>query len=228
MSILLDQRIPHVRLARPDSDRTKVIESCFPGTREEVLRKVFDWVDTQATAPVYRMNGLAGIGKSTIARTVVEQAEEEGMIVCGFFFARGDNELSSAGKVFPTLAYQLAQKLQPYMHKLENVVKADADVAYLEILKQFKKLIREPLNAVENGRTVLFVLDALDECSDASKAKQLLSSLLSNMHAGSKPVRVLITSRPEYHIRSVLRQYDSSTYQKCILHDRGRCCGGRH
>jgi hypothetical protein len=60
------------------------------------------------TWPIYWLSGLAGIGKSTIAKTVADRAEGRGMLGASFFFSRGDEPLRNPQLVFPTLAFQLA------------------------------------------------------------------------------------------------------------------------
>src|SRR5258707_11117142 len=74
-----------------------------------------------AVKPIYWVNGLAGIGKSTIARTVAEDAKNRNLLGASFFFSRQEKELSDADLFIPTIAYQLAEshpKVRPAVIKV--------------------------------------------------------------------------------------------------------------
>src|SRR5258708_7857091 len=127
-------KIPHADGAGYDSSRQSAPVRCLKHTRIEVLERIWHWVapPTQAAAtgstsdaivkptldtsssdtavkPIYWVNGLAGIGKSTIARTVAEDAKDHNLLGASFFFSRQEKELSDAKLFIPTIAYQLAQ-----------------------------------------------------------------------------------------------------------------------
>ena len=53
--------------------------SCFEGTRSALLAKVGRWIsgstsDGQSSRPIYVLDGIAGVGKSTVAITVAQRA----------------------------------------------------------------------------------------------------------------------------------------------------------
>ena len=52
--------------------------SCLRGTRETALDKIESWAKDFAQSPVFRLNGLAGTGKSTITQTVSKQIFADG------------------------------------------------------------------------------------------------------------------------------------------------------
>ena len=55
----------------------------------EILRTIMEWLKrpiTDVSSPVYWVNGLAGIGKSTIAQMVGEQAKDSALPIATFFF----------------------------------------------------------------------------------------------------------------------------------------------
>ena len=51
--------------------------TCFEGTRSAVLTEIYSWYGSShdGQPQIYVLDGLAGIGKSTVARTVAEEAE---------------------------------------------------------------------------------------------------------------------------------------------------------
>lgn len=199
-----------------DCAYTDSASTCFEGTRTEILAKINDWIyDTGKQQCVFWLSGLAGVGKSTIARTISEQAAEKKILGGSFFFSRGDDALRNASLVFPSLAYQLAHFDPKIEKELANVLRDDADIAHGELQKQFQKLIIQPLEARrESNSIILLVLDALDEC--ASGISQILHLFLT---APSLPngLRIFVTSRPESRFARQLRkdkqviEYDTQT-----------------
>ena len=66
------------------------------------------WSDTHNDAYIFWLNGMAGTGKSTIARTVAREWAKKERLGASFFFSRGQGDRAHASKFFTTLAYQLA------------------------------------------------------------------------------------------------------------------------
>jgi hypothetical protein len=65
----------------------------------------------------YWLNGLAGTGKSTIARTVARRYFEQKRPGASFFFSRGSGDVSHAGKFVTSIAVQLANSV-PTLHRI--------------------------------------------------------------------------------------------------------------
>jgi hypothetical protein len=53
---------------------------------------------------IFWLNGLAGIGKSTITRTIARRYFKEERLGASFFFSRGGGDVSHTGKFFITIA----------------------------------------------------------------------------------------------------------------------------
>ena len=67
-------------------------EGCLSGTRTRVLREIEDWLSDD-DSPFFWLNGLAGTGKTAIARTVVERLSEARTVV-SFFCSGKEADLS--------------------------------------------------------------------------------------------------------------------------------------
>ncbi|KAF9511916.1 hypothetical protein BS47DRAFT_1363457 [Hydnum rufescens UP504] len=214
--------LPRADSAAYDSGREDAPLSCFEGTRVSILAEIMSWFESteNGTPPIYWLVGLAGIGKSTIAKTVAERADkrpdEDRMLGGSFFFSRSDAPLRNPNLVFPTLAFQLAQADNEFKNIIGEAVQQDATLGNKKPLAQFEGLILKPLSELDSHRrTTLIVLDALDEC-DERGAATILQLLLA--HASQLPfLRILITSRPEPHISLVFS--DARNLAKRILHD---------
>jgi NACHT domain len=210
--------LPRVPYASYDSGRKDLPSSCLEGTRVGILNDIGAWLERTEpnTPPVYWLNGLAGIGKSTVAQTVSDRAEKKGILGASFFFSRSDNLLRDPQLVLPTLAFQLAHSDNAFKDVIVEAIQQNADLGHKALLTQIQRLIVMPLLKIDpNRNTLLIVLDALDECEEKGTA-ELLKLLFS--HAIQIPfLRILITSRPEPHISSVFD--DASNYAQRILHD---------
>ena len=156
-----------------------------------------------AVEPIYWVNGLAGIGKSTIARTVAEDAKDRKLLGASFFFSRQENELSDPHLFIPTLAYQLSRSYPEARSVIINAFQHDPDIMKKSFAIQFKNLIIEPLCKIPSKRVVI-VVDALDECDNSDgAAKGLFRAIIA--HCASAPsLRLLVTSRPETYIKAII------------------------
>ncbi len=165
------------------------------------------------------LNGLAGIGKSTIAKTVAGLVHDKGILGGSFFFSRGDEQLTNPTLVFPTLAFQLAHLDKSLMSSIGQALESDASCASASVQIQLQKLIVEPMEASFSStslKRVIFVIDALDECRNEERTGKIVMLLLS--HLKRIPyARVLLTSRPEPHILRAFKDGDDLSIY--ILHD---------
>ncbi len=91
--------------------------------------------------PIYWINGLAGIGKSTIARMVAEDANHRKLLGASFFFSRQETELSDPHVFIPTIAYQLARSYPEARSVVINVFQHDPDIVRKAFAIQFKELV---------------------------------------------------------------------------------------
>lgn len=202
------ENLPRAKYASCLSGRIDPIPNCFPDTRTAILRDINEWIAdlSPTTARIFFLNGLAGIGKTTIARTVVETAAQSGILGANFFFSRrGEAELHNPNLVFPTIAYQLARFDLTINRCITEALQKSPDVGFAALQLQAEGLLVQPFFGIthDTKRVALVVLDALDEC-EARGAKEILQ-LLPNV-VGRLPFlfKILITSRPEHHIMSIL------------------------
>src|SRR5260221_8799642 len=156
-----------------------------------------------AVEPIYWVNGLAGIGKSTIARTVAEDAKDRKLLGASFFFSRQENELSDPHLFIPTLAYQLSRSYPEARSIVINAFRHDPDITEKSFVIQFKALIIEPLSKIPSKRVVI-VVDALDECNNSDGAAKGLFRAIIARCAEVPSLRLLVTSRPETYIRAIM------------------------
>ena len=76
------------------------------------------------------MNGLAGTGKSTIAKTIAERLFADGQLGASFFCSRDFEDRRNLHMIFPTLAVQLARRYSDFRSILVSLIQSDPDIAY--------------------------------------------------------------------------------------------------
>jgi NACHT domain len=162
-------RLPYAVDAPFDSYHRQYEPTCLENTRVDVLRRIFDWVDGQDERCIFWLNGLAGTGKSTIARTVAREYFERKRLGASFFFSRGGGDVSHAGKFFTSIAVQLANNAPPLQRYICEAIRERSDIASKPLRDQWRQLVLGPLSKL-NGNyyqsSYVLVVDALDECND--------------------------------------------------------------
>ncbi|CUA72610.1 putative WD repeat-containing protein alr3466 [Nostoc sp, PCC 7120] [Rhizoctonia solani] len=202
-----------------DSAEANIVQrrECAPNTREQVLQDLQAWKDNHDGEKVCWINGMAGTGKTTIVNTLCSTLDNSHELGASFFCTRSIPSCRNVKLILPTIAYQLARFSSPFRGALLQVLEQDPDVHSKVPRVQFKRMILEPLQQVMRSlpsQTVI-VIDALDECDDGNGVEQILEVLLEN--ASKLPIKFLVSSRPEPHIRKRIRQ--SALKTQLILHE---------
>lgn len=172
-------------------------------------RKVYFW-----------LSGMAGTGKSTIARTVAHTFFDQKRLGASFFFSRGAGDLGHAAKFITTLACQLAN-ISPVLRS--HVVQAIAEhnnVDQQGLRNQWKELILHPLSKLgDQSPTLFLVIDALDECDHEESVKLILQLFVEAKDVVAEKLKIFVTSRPETPIRLGFRNMPEIIHQDLVLHD---------
>ena len=160
------------------------------------------WAGDPDKLSVYWLNGLAGTGKSTIAKTIAERLFADGQLGASFFCSRDFEDRRNLQLIFPTLATQLARKYAKFRSILVPLIRSDPNIAYEPLYNQMEKLIAQPLN--ESSISTVIVVDALDECEDEESASAILS-VLGRLVSEIPKVKFFLTGRPESRISEGFR-----------------------
>ena len=148
------------------------------------------------------MNGLAGIGKTTIAQTIAERTFADGQLGASFFCSRDFPDRSNVKFIFPTLAVQLARKYKEFRSLLVPLVRSNSNVPLGSLYNQMLKLIVRPLK--KSKISTVIIIDALDECADEKPASAILS-VLGEFVSEIPMVKFFVTARPEPRIWGCFR-----------------------
>jgi hypothetical protein len=198
--------------------------TCLRNTRVDLLQEIYNWADGENSPSMFWLNGLAGTGKSTIARTLVERYFESGEIAASFFFSRSggdDGYLRKAERFVSTIAVQLANNIQPLKRTICDAVSAQSDITNRALREQWRHLVLGPLlQLTGNSQSrYIIVVDALDECEDENSIRAILQLLAESRLLEKVRLRVFLTSRPEVPIRNGFIQMPDAEHQDFVLHN---------
>ena len=216
-------KLPFVEGATFDSYEHEHEPLCLEDTRVQVLEQIRTWYSEGDKQPLFWLSGMAGTGKSTIARTVAHNLARQGKLGASYFFSRGGGDRSQARKLFSSLALQLARTSMHLKELLTNAVADNEDISRQFVQEQWQKLILGPVNDYDNLQSkpldLVIVIDALDECESDSDVKTLIRLLVQVDKFQSSRIRVFLTSRPELPIRLGFKQMPQLLHQDLVLHD---------
>ncbi|KIK53099.1 hypothetical protein GYMLUDRAFT_113374, partial [Collybiopsis luxurians FD-317 M1] len=139
---------------------------CTPETRVEIRKKIMKWANTTSGDQVYWIGGMAGTGKSTIAKSLCDAFEKENL-AGAFFCSRQLEACRDHTRIIPTIAYQLARYSQTFAEALTKELEKDRDLADKDINKQMDLLLKKPWEVTAHkltAVTAIVIIDALDEC----------------------------------------------------------------
>ncbi|KAJ0131533.1 Uncharacterized protein HZ326_25377 [Fusarium oxysporum f. sp. albedinis] len=204
-----------------DSKAEQHNPTCLPDTRQELLGNIDHWIGDPNSKTIYWLNGMAGTGKSTIARTVAHSRSKRGDLGASFFFKRGEMDRGNLNKLMSTLAHQLALSIPGVAFFIRKALDDNPAIVGKSVKEQFEKLIQEPLSEAAAMATaqssIVMVIDALDECDHETDIR-LLINIISQAKILRSRLRVFLTSRPELPIRLGFSEVQGS-YQDLVLHE---------
>jgi len=202
--------------------RSQHESTCHEGTREDILRDVTNWADGDSTETIFWLSGMAGTGKSTIARTIAQSLRNNSQLAASFFFSRGQGDLGHAGKFFSTLAYQMAIAFPKIGEHISKAIRDQPDITHKAMFEQYDKLIIGPIresraNSLQYPRCII-VVDALDECSYQQDIELILRLFASTSDMNQLKLRIFLTSRPDNPIPLGFREMSSIVHRDLTLH----------
>ncbi|KAF9447552.1 hypothetical protein P691DRAFT_802186 [Macrolepiota fuliginosa MF-IS2] len=220
IDILLNASLPD---AAHDSSARDHAPRCFPGTREQYVEDAVQWAIpaiNDTPLPIFRMKGPAGVGKSAVAQTSVEEVKARGKLGAAFFFSiNGRDQLA---RFVTTIAYQLSTNYPDYQDLIERKIRRDRTLVHKALASQFHELIVQPLQELENsgkgiGKKVPIFVDGLDECEDESAQCTIIEIVASSVRNGNLPLCWAFFSRPEPHIEATFSRPDISTLSHTVV-----------
>ncbi|PQE18240.1 vegetative incompatibility het-e-1 protein [Rutstroemia sp. NJR-2017a BBW] len=194
---------------------------CLADTRVDLLQEIYKWADGQDGRCIFWLNGLAGTGKSTIARTIARTYFDQKRLGASFFFSRGGGDVGHASKFFTSLAVQLAYNIPSLQCYISDAITERSDIAGQSLRDQWHQLVLRPLSRLNGSlspSSYALVIDALDECDNENDVQMILQLLATARELKTIHLRVFLTSRPEIPIRHGFNQIPNTERQGFVLH----------
>jgi WD40 repeat protein len=210
------------REATFNSAAQRRLGTCLSDTRVDLLAQIAQWADDADGKAILCLQGMAGTGKSTIARSFAESLEDKAQEKPGasFFFKRSRNDRSNSRLLIPTLAAQLAKRI-PFMKlSIANAIRDDSGLCDQGIRDQFSKLLVQPMTAAPSAQMpangVFLIIDDVDEW-ERDEFVQFLK-LVKGLDRYVR-LRVFLTNRPGTSVEAGFAHIDQSVYHKIVLED---------
>jgi hypothetical protein len=204
----------------PDS----TVSMCTPGTRVTLLEDLMAWATALESPCVFWLNGLAGTGKSTIARTLCERLDQQGLLGASFFISRDQPDRRDASNIVRSIAHQLAVQWRPVSEALCTKLYETPTSNARSLREQIADFIIVPARALPKPTSFILVLDALDEAVTDFLDRpggDLLLLLVAQLVQLAGRVRLFITSRNEIPIQQMFRELSATpqTVNTVKLHE---------
>jgi hypothetical protein len=186
---------------------------CMEGTRQSILNGIMGWVantqegNEEPQRNMYWFYGSPGIGKTSLAHSICENLHDQKHLLGSFFCRRDDPNLSKPRNILPTFIDKFAGIYPPFRSIVAERLRSDPNLTpesmkpsvFLDFIRNLPRCPKQ---------TLVFVIDALDECGD-KKNRPALLRVLSDAASQARWLRIIITSRPEVDIQHFFDTLDT-------------------
>ncbi|KAF9525699.1 hypothetical protein CPB83DRAFT_908921 [Crepidotus variabilis] len=219
---------------RPDPPK------CSPTTRQKLLVETKGFATADSPTPsVLWLTGSAGSGKTAICQSTAEELKEEGYVLgCHFFFRSSRDGKCSDGHCWvPNLVHEMVRifpETLPYVVRIirsnDSVFNQQPDGVLEELFLNSLKATRFSFRRIfqwvfGNNSTIwpsvtripsLIIVDGLDECESTEMQVHILKAIANIIPKLPIPIRFLIASRPETHLRAAINDLFGHVPLHCI------------
>jgi Cdc6-like AAA superfamily ATPase len=143
-------------------------------TLEKVLSSKFSWL-AEPSSPslsmsIFWLAGLAGTGKSTIIKTFCQRVSgDERFLLASSPASRNSADRRDPYRILHTFSHQLAISSNHICPHVLSAVRAPQNIMQQQMHEQVQQLLAEPITKAQlHGRTIIFTIDALDECQKSA------------------------------------------------------------
>ncbi|TEB24424.1 hypothetical protein FA13DRAFT_1739274, partial [Coprinellus micaceus] len=188
---------------------------CLHETRTRVLNDLGEWSAAEGRwkdAKLLVLTGPAGHGKTAImqsfSETLLRQSRETRVVVATFFFKATIPDQNQPKALVTTLAYQVAEHWPSFQDNIVSVIRDNVRILSTSLEHQMDHLLTGPIvrshaSPPSPPFVVICAVDGLDEC-DGDDAQSRVICLLHTLSTIPN-TRVVLASRPEFPIQSVLK-----------------------
>ena len=194
------------------------------GTREAILKQIMEWVPNPQERPqerngtpqgnIFWVYGSPGLGKTSLAHSICAHLQDREQLAGAFFCQRDDASLSEPRYILPTFIYKLAKIFPHFRNIVAEHLRKNSNLTPQSMKNAFFVDSIRSLRRHPKQPTLVFVIDALDECGN-SKSRQAILKVLIEAADLVPWLKIIITSRPEVDISQcfldISTKYDLGT-----------------
>jgi len=193
---------------------------CMEGTRQSILNQITDWVANKSGQEsvlqnnAYWLYGAPGTGKTSLAHSICVHLHERNHLAGAFFCRRDDPNLSDPINILPTFIHKLTRVCPPFRTIIAKRLRDNPNLTP-ESMKA--PLFLDSIRSLPHPEhTLVFVIDALDECGDTRSRPGILK-VLTDAAAQAPWLKIIITSRHEVDIQHFFDTLTQSSYLRFDL-----------
>ncbi|KAF9526361.1 hypothetical protein CPB83DRAFT_908471 [Crepidotus variabilis] len=205
---------------------------CSSKTRQALLFDIRVFMLSKAKqSTVFWLTGSAGAGKSALSQTLAEQMLDEKVLLGCHFFSRTSllGHRADGYRLVPNLIVQFIKHFPEARALVERLIRQDRTILeqepnsllndlfivplsmvidpdfgkkFYSFRKFLRKLFKSQKSLVDGDLKLVVIIDGLDECDRPEMQVYILQMIARAIPKLPHPVRFLIASRPESHIRS--------------------------
>ncbi|KAG2356034.1 hypothetical protein BDR07DRAFT_1424360 [Suillus spraguei] len=218
------EKLSHVSVkgAEHDSPERQPHPKRLEGSWVDLTNCVHALLDDRKKSRLIWLHGAPGVGKSAVAFNIAERMKGLNMVenvgigkrlAGSFVFSRKHTKRSTTGYFFATLAYQLGCTY--FTIRQDMAICARENPALLDpgksLRNQMEGFFLHPLRMLQyrlrGCPPMVFVIDALHECTSKAELADLISLLGLLLRQPDLPViHILLASNTQTHIREALRK----------------------
>jgi hypothetical protein len=160
--IALLDRLHPLRSAYHDSQGA--VKPHEPGTHEEVISDIMNWLTDCGQPMVYWLYGDRRLTTSAIAQSIAIKAHEKDQLISSFFFAwNGDTAWRDSAHLIPTVMYKMARFDKDFLRCITGAISVEPDIRDRQASEQISFLVKMSFRHYKEtgNRALLFVIDAL-------------------------------------------------------------------
>lgn len=201
------------------------IDSMVLTATQRATEEIMDWLvgKTAADVNILWLYGIPGVGKSTLAKTVAYSCHSQNLLLATFFFLRMDATCNTIHPLVVTILDQIGNAIPPAKELIMDAV-GDQSIFSAPFGVQLSRLVLQPLLrlGVSNFPRII-IIDALDECLGPDMQSEVVEGIVASRQTiinTKYPLRFLIFSRPEGHLRKTFALVPNSMIRRIKLDPR--------
>ncbi|KAG8722990.1 POC1 centriolar protein A [Ceratobasidium sp. 395] len=199
-------KLPRAKGASWDPSRV-----CMPNTRVELVNDIMTRLNRPTELDkspefgdpeIILLTAVAGVGKSTVAHTIAWKCQEQNQLGSSFFFDREIDGRNTPDSLFTSIAADLSRLDVDLGERIACAMEKDRSLLSAPLSRQFEELILKPLQLSRISRSLVLVIDALDEAG----SQDLFVILRDRTPELPRTIRIFLTSRTSPELNNLVRE----------------------